>query len=180
MNKTENTMIWIVFLLFWIIGISQYILFSKQINIVNQKIDNLYVITEQQECVINNFHPDSTFNKEWFLFKLALIKVESNFDFNAVNKSSGALGPYQFMPIGKKGFLDEVNRITVDTIIYTDTCALDPLLATEVFELHNQYHNPNKDIQRAIYLHNPGAGQWYKNLIMKEYDLLLKLSTQID
>jgi hypothetical protein len=34
-----------------------------------------------------------------------------------------------------------------------------------MFEIIQNHHNPSKNIDRAIKLHNPGAGDWYDKRI---------------
>lgn len=34
-----------------------------------------------------------------------------------------------------------------------------------MFEIYQKHYNPNKDIERAITLHNPTAGDWYKERV---------------
>ena len=38
-----------------------------------------------------------------------------------------------------------------------------------MFEIYQNHYNPNKDINKAIKLHNPGAGAWYKKKILSHY-----------
>ena len=159
--------------LFIIIG-----LLSTSIRYQDNKIIELEGQVQQMKEALANYPPDSTFKKDWFLFKMALVKVESNFKTVAVNPTSGAGGLYQIMPIGKNGFLHEANRI-IGYIEYTDTCRFDAVRANEMFEVNNQYWNPNKDILTAIKLHNPTAGNDYRDAVLKEYKLFQDISKQL-
>ena len=42
----------------------------------------------------------------------------------------------------------------------------------EMFEIYQAYYNPNKNIKKAIKLHNPGAGQWYTDKVMNVFNNL--------
>lgn len=96
---------------------------------------------------------------DWQLFQLALIEIESEYDSDAIS-SEGARGIFQEMPI----YIRDVNRIIgtewKSTDAHNDTIALD------CFTVIQRTYNPERDIERAIYLHNPTAGPWYKRRIM--------------
>ena len=144
--------------------------------ILKQKVNYL-------EDYIINLTPDSIFNKEWFLFKLALIQVESEFNPNAVNKSSGASGIYQIMPV----YVKEANRLnniqySIDNnqlAIFTDSCRFDIYQSNQMFEIINKIRNSNKSFQTAIKLHNPTAGNWYGNRVMYWYNKFKLISEQL-
>jgi len=148
------------------------------------KIDSLeqtIIKIESQVNYIDNIMTaiDSTkFDKDWFLFKWALMQVESELNPNAVNEYTLAGGLYQHMPISRNGFLREANRVQ-NEIEFTDTCRFDPLRATMIFEIVNFYRNPNKDINRAIWLHNPTAGNWYKERVLKKYEFAQLVAYQL-
>ena len=111
---------------------------------------------------------DEPFDMDWFLTKLAIIKVESNFKPHLENKNSKAGGLFQIMPADRAGFLSEANRITKGR--FADSSRFDPKASVEIFETVHRRHNKGKDIERAIKLHNPTAGEWYRQRVLKEYD----------
>ena len=95
---------------------------------------------------------------DWDRLVEALIKVESNGNESAVNPS-GASGVLQLMEC----YVDEVNRIGGTDYTYEDR--FDKAKSIEMFNLYNQYYNPEHDIYEAIRRHNPGAGSWYKERV---------------
>ena len=102
----------------------------------------------------------------WVYLVQALIVVESEGNPLAVGKSND-VGILQITPI----YVREVNRILGDDIYTLDdrTCIYKSLAMFEVYQAH---HNPNKDILRAIKVHNPGAGQWYTDKVMEQFNRL--------
>lgn len=88
---------------------------------------------------------------EWDMMQLAIIKTESEFDELAVGKS-GDLGLYQITEV----YVEEVNRILGEPI-YAHTDAFDPWRAIQMFGIYQNYYNPDRDIYRAINLHNPNG-----------------------
>jgi len=146
-----------------------------RIKLYEELVNDLYKTVIEQQEIINNLPTDSLFNRDWFLFKFALAKVESDNNFDAVNITTGAGGWLQIMPAG--GFMCEANRI-LGYIEFTDLCRFDPIRSVEMFEIVNGRHNPNKCIERAIWLHNPTAGNWYRDRVMKEYNFLKQIANQ--
>lgn len=102
---------------------------------------------------------------EWQLFQLALIEVESEFDYGAENKSSKARGILQIMPI----FVKEANRLQ-DAIKYEWDDAWNVDKSLDMFNIIN----PEKDIDLAIKRHNPNAGSWYAKRVRKAMDKIRK------
>ena len=98
---------------------------------------------------------------DWSKMVSALIKVESNGRADAVNENSGATGILQIMPI----YVAEANRISGRN--YTLEDRLDPRKSIEMFEIVQGHHNPNRNIEKAIRSHNPTAGDWYYNRVIK-------------
>ena len=79
----------------------------------------------------------------------------------AVGKTND-LGILQITPI----YVKDVNRILGEERFTLD-CRIDIDKSLEMFEIYQSYYNPDKDINRAIKLHNPGAGSDYreKNIV---------------
>ncbi len=88
---------------------------------------------------------------DWQLFKQALIEVESGGDTTAEGKTNDK-GLFQITPI----YIDEVNRILGQNK-YAHNDAYDPDLSDYFFELIQSTHNPNKELKKALILHNPNA-----------------------
>lgn len=99
---------------------------------------------------------------EWDIFTSALIQVESQGDRLAIGKTQD-VGILQITPI----YVKEVNRILGEDK-YTLDCRTDRLKSLEMFEVYQNYYNPKRDINKAIKLHNPGAGVDYKVKITKQ------------
>ena len=109
------------------------------------------IVEEPEEVVID----DSL--SEWEIFTLALMKVESEYNPNAVS-SAGARGYFQMLPI----YVREVNRIhhtdyTFDQVIPFDT-------AYQIFDLMQQAHNPEYDMERALDIHNGKSVYYHKKV----------------
>ena len=111
---------------------------------------------EPEEVVVDDTLTD------WEIFTLALMKVESEYNPNAVS-SAGARGYFQMLPI----YVREVNRIhhtdyTFDQVIPFDT-------AYQIFDLMQQAHNPEYDMERALDIHN-GKSVYYHKKVYKVMD----------
>jgi hypothetical protein len=107
---------------------------------------------------------------EWDVFVEALIQVESEGNPFAVGKTND-LGILQITPI----YVKDVNRILGEERFTLD-CRIDIDKSLEMFEIYQSYYNPNKDINRAIKLHNPGAGSDYREKILSKINELKTLS----
>jgi len=100
---------------------------------------------------------------EWEMLQLALIEVESDYDSLAVS-SKGAMGIMQIMPI----YIDDVNRIIGTEYIPAD--AQCPQISLDCFRVINYTYNPEKDVLRAISIHNPKAGSWYQKRVLSKME----------
>lgn len=103
---------------------------------------------------------------EWDKLIIALSIVESNQDSLIINHL-GATGLLQIMPI----YVKDVNRI-LGYEKYKMSCALSATKSIEMFNIYQMYYNPNRDIHKAIQLHNPKAGEWYLNKVIRELNKL--------
>ena len=99
---------------------------------------------------------------EWDLFVEALIQVESGGDSTAVGKGDCA-GILQITPV----FVREANRL-LGSEKYTPDDRFDKTKSLEIFNTVQRFHNPQKDIDRAIAIHNPKAPERYKNDIKRK------------
>src|SRR5574344_1503349 len=96
----------------------------------------------------------------WDIFTLALIKVESEYNNNAVS-SVGAKGYFQMTPI----YVKEVNRIHKTDFTFDQVTDFDN--AYEIFDLMQKAHNPDYDMDKALELHN-GKHDWYNKRVYQE------------
>jgi hypothetical protein len=103
---------------------------------------------------------------EWDIFVMALVEVECG--RNPLARSNkNAIGPFQITPI----YVKEVNRLYGTKYTFED--AWDIQKAYEMFMLMNRHYNPTFDIDKAIKLHNPGAGAWYEKRIKQQMKLII-------
>ena len=96
----------------------------------------------------------------WDIFTLALIKVESEYNNNAVS-SVGAKGYFQMTPI----YVKEVNRIHKTNFTFDQVT--DFVKAYEIFDLMQKAHNPDYNMDKALELHN-GKHVWYNKRVYQE------------
>lgn len=97
---------------------------------------------------------------EWDIFTLALMKVESEYNNDAVS-SVGAKGYFQMTPI----YVKEVNRVHKTNFTFDQVTDFDT--AYEIFDLMQQAHNPDYNLDKALELHN-GKHAWYNKRVYKE------------
>lgn len=134
---------------------------------------NVLLITDNNRNIIANESftecptecPTDTLNS-WEVFTLALMKVESNYDNDAVS-SAGAKGYFQMTPI----YVKEVNRIHNTDFTFEQVTDFDT--AYQIFDLMQQAHNPNYDMDRALEIHN-GKHKWYSKRVYKEMDNIVR------
>lgn len=103
---------------------------------------------------------------EWDILIQAIIQVESEGNPLAIGKTND-VGILQITPI----YVKEVNRI-LKRNEYTLTERTDEQKSLEMFEVYQRHHNPNKNLLKAIKLHNPGAGKWYADKVMEIFNEL--------
>lgn len=102
---------------------------------------------------------------DWQVFVMALIEVECERNPKA-RSHKNAIGPLQITEI----YVKEVNRLYKTNYVFEDAWDLNKSL--EMFNLMNQHYNPDKNIDKAIKMHNPGAGNWYSKRIKKRMELI--------
>ena len=98
----------------------------------------------------------------------AIIWRESRSDDKAINHKTNAVGCLQITPI----YLKQCNRI-VGHEKYKLSDRYSRSKSIEMFNLYQDYFNPNKDLHLAIKLHNPRANCAYHRDIEKKYRELL-------
>ncbi len=103
---------------------------------------------------------------EWDILIQAIIQVESEGDPFAVGKTND-VGILQITPI----YVKEVNRI-LKRNAYTLKDRMYEQKSLEMFEVYQRHHNPDKNLLKAIKLHNPGAGKWYADKVIKMFNEL--------
>ena len=77
------------------------------------------------------------------------------------------VGILQITPI----FVKDVNRILGEKR-YTLSCRTDKRKSLEMFEILQNHYNPDKDIDKAIKLHNSKASQSYHTKIIKQMEII--------
>jgi hypothetical protein len=141
---------YLLYAVFFISMMTNFILAIKVNN--HPKGDNTF-LAEETEIVQDTL-------SEWNIFTLALMKVESEYDNNAVS-SVGAKGYFQMTPI----YVKEVNR--VHKTHFTFDQVKDFEKAYEIFDLMQKAHNPDYNMDKALELHN-GKHAWYNRRVYKE------------
>lgn len=126
------------------------------------------------EIIINNHQEESALT-DWEVMKLAIMKTESGFDELAIGRA-GDWGLFQITPI----YVEEVNRI-LGRERYGHEDAFNPEKSVAMFDIMQDHHNPEKNIDKAIASHNPTASGAYsvkvrKNMrLIKKYEELRKI-----
>ena len=123
---------------------------------VNHLKDDI-LLTE--EIAQDYVHKHDTLS-DWEVFTLALIKVESEYNNNAVS-SVGAKGYFQMTPI----YVKEVNRVHKTNFTFDQVTDFDK--AYEIFDLMQKAHNPDYNMDKALELHN-GKHAWYNKRVYRE------------
>ena len=147
------------YLLYATLFISMMTNFILAINVNHLKDDIL--LAEEIALAQDYVHKSDTLS-DWEMFTLALIKVESEYNNNAVS-SVGAKGYFQMTPI----YVKEVNRIHKTDFTFDQVTDFDN--AYEIFDLMQKAHNPNYDMDRALELHN-GKHDWYNKRVYQEME----------
>jgi hypothetical protein len=118
---------------------------------------------QQQTTVINN--KEKQIKTDWELLQIALIWQESK--GNPKARNGDAVGILQITPI----YVAEANRISKnDTFVLSDRESVSESL--KMFEIVQGFHNPEKDIKKAIKLHNPTAGDKYYQDVIDKFRML--------
>ncbi|NDV63972.1 transglycosylase SLT domain-containing protein [Bacteroides sp. 224] len=99
---------------------------------------------------------------EWQIFTLALIEVESENNPGIIGKTNDG-GILQITPI----YVKEVNRIQSEEV-FTLEDRFDIQKSLDMFNAMNDFYNKDRDIEKAIKLHNPHAPASYRAKILKK------------
>lgn len=105
--------------------------------------------------------------REWHTFISALIEVESQGRDSVIGKNND-VGVLQITPI----YIEEANRILSERK-YLPGDRFDRYKSIEIFEVINKHHNPERSFHKALKLHNPNAGNEYKEKVFMTYYKLL-------
>lgn len=105
---------------------------------------------------------------EWAIFIQALIQVESEGKENAIGTKND-VGVLQITPV----FVKEVNRI-LGKKKYSLKCRKNKKKSLEMFNILQAHYNPDKDIEKAIKLHNPRASLSYRIKILNQMKIIKK------
>jgi len=106
----------------------------------------------------------------WELLTLAIMKTESDFNESAIGTKQD-LGALQLTPI----YVKEANRILGEDR-YTHIDAFDIAKSIEMFNIVQDARNPEHDIEKAIYLHNPGGDAiGYASKVLENFRYISKI-----
>lgn len=105
---------------------------------------------------------------DWDKLIEAIIWRESCGDDKAINHKTNAVGCLQITPI----YLKQCNKI-VGHEKYKLSDRYSRAKSIEMFNLYQDYFNPNKDLHLAIKLHNPRASYDYHIDIESKYKELI-------
>lgn len=112
---------------------------------------------------------------DWELLKLAIMKTES--EFNPKAEGVNAYGIMQITPVYVKEcnrILDMRNNPYDGEYRYSIGDAYDVDKSLDMFDLIQQRYNPEKDIMKAVELHNPnGSMIGYPDKVIRNYNHLL-------
>jgi len=133
----------------------------------NYSKDEKTAVIEQKEPQIENLDTIQI-PTDWNLFIEALIFVESRGNENAVGNGD-CVGVLQITPI----YVRECNRL-IGYEKYDIMDRFDSLKSIELFTIIQSHYNPEKDIEKAIYLHNKNAPKEYKNKIINKFNEIKK------
>ena len=92
----------------------------------------------------------------------ATIDTTAEFKPDAVGKTKD-YGIYQITPI----YVEELNRLLGEQV-YTHNQAFDIEKSVEMFNVMQEFKNPDHDIETAIYYHNKAS--WYKKKVLMNYE----------
>lgn len=102
--------------------------------------------------VVKEFHLAK--EARWERMVWAICEKESHNDDSAKNPKSSAAGRFQMLKV----YVDEVNRLCGKKA-YKYADRHNPEKAREMFDIYQSYHNPQKDVDKAILLHR-GKKDW--------------------
>ena len=99
---------------------------------------------------------------------MAICWTESRFDPSVTGKNQDA-GIMQITPI----YVEEVNRVFGADFKHEDAYSIE--FSLEMFRLMNEAKNPEKDINRAIWLHN--KSEMYRRTVLQNLEMIERMET---
>ena len=103
---------------------------------------------------------------DWQVLQMAIAMTESRFNPNAEGSSSD-IGIFQIRPI----YATEAARVSKIPFQHHD--AWDIEKSIQMFNVVQDYHNPDHDILRAISLHN--KARWYSARVLENMEFIRKM-----
>jgi len=105
---------------------------------------------------------------DWDYLTESIIQVESEGKDNAINsKNHQYVGCLQISPI----FVREANRLSENKVYFLRD-RFDRIKSLEMFNIVQDYYNPEKNLSKAIKIHNPTASKNYGKKIMVKFNEL--------
>lgn len=102
---------------------------------------------------------------DWEYLIESIIYIESN-GFDSVIGNKNCVGCLQLTPI----YIREVNKLAKTKYKLSDRFSKQKSI--EMFNILQNHYNPDKDIKKAIKLHNPNAPKLYSIKILKKLNIL--------
>lgn len=133
--------------------------------LISLSIGSLNNYFQELECTLLEDTQTQLQYTEWDIFLEALIMKESNGDPQAIGKTQD-VGILQITPI----YVKEANRLSGKGFTLEDRTSVEKSM--EMFNIIQDYWNPDKNIDKAIKLHNPGAGPEYAEAIYKNMEII--------
>jgi len=133
------------------------------------KYHESYKIIIKPKLIFKSSEKSTSSEKNWKKLIESIIMVESANNDSAINYG-GCVGCMQITPIYIKE-VNRINRLYKNPERYKLSDRYDRKKCIEMFNILQSHRNPTKDIHKAIRLHNPTAGKWYEDRIMKLYNL---------
>lgn len=133
--------------------------------LISLSIGSLNNYLQELKCTLLENTQTQLQYTEWDIFLEALIMKESKGDPLAIGKTQD-VGILQITPI----YVKEANRLSGKGFTLEDRTSVEKSM--EMFNIIQDYWNPDKDIAKAIKLHNPGAGPEYAEAIYKNMEII--------
>lgn len=152
-------------LIYFLLGVTLLTVYCSVGNGENVKAENPQVYnrpTTSQVTKPTKAHKATTSGK-WARTLESLVLVESGGDPTARNTATDAVGILQIRPM----YVNEVNRI-VGKQRYTLADRYSVKKSIEMFQIIQEYYNPQHSVERAIQLHNPTATLNYHDKVVAQ------------
>ena len=130
--------------------------------VYNRPTTSQVKVTKPTKAKTVNIHKATTASK-WARTLERLVLVESGGDPTARNTATDAVGILQIRPM----YVNEVNRI-VGKQRYTLADRYSVKKSIEMFQIIQEYYNPQHSIEKAIRLHNPTATLNYHDKVVAQ------------